>query len=60
MENRNETADQPGVVAKARDELRAMMGDKRVTMLIKAIAEETALGKNSCCNVTLTVMMASV
>ncbi|EHG8285163.1 hypothetical protein J5259_005357 [Klebsiella oxytoca] len=45
MENRNETADQPGVVAKARDELRAIKGDKRVTMLIKAIAEETALGK---------------
>ncbi|WP_447864769.1 hypothetical protein [Kluyvera sichuanensis] len=45
MENRNETADQPGVLAKARDELRAIKGDKRVTTLIKAIAEETALGK---------------
>lgn len=45
MENRNETANQPGVLTKARDELRAIKGDKRVTTLIKAIAEETALGK---------------
>lgn len=45
MENRNETADQPGVLTKVRDELRAIKGDKRVTMLIKAIAEETTLGK---------------
>lgn len=45
MENRNETANQPGVLTKARDELRAIKGDKRVTTLIKAIAEETTLGK---------------
>ena len=47
MENRNETANQPGRLTKARDELRAIKGDKRVTTLIKAIAEETALGKPS-------------
>lgn len=45
MENRNETADQPGGLKKAKDELMAIKEDKRVTMLIKALAEETALGK---------------
>lgn len=45
MDSRNETADQPGVVAKAKDELMAIIGDKRVVTLIKLIAEEMALGK---------------
>lgn len=45
MDSRNETANQPGFVARAKDELGAMKRDKRVATLIKAIAEETALGK---------------
>lgn len=45
MDSRNETANQSGFVARAKDELGAMMRDKRVATLIKLIAEETALGK---------------
>lgn len=45
MDSRNKTANQPGFVARAKDELGAMMRDKRVATLIKLIAEETALGK---------------
>jgi len=45
MESRNETADQPGVLARAKDELMAMKEDKRLATFIKLIAEETALGK---------------
>ncbi|HBL8851928.1 TPA: hypothetical protein LTW35_004644 [Enterobacter hormaechei] len=45
MENRNETADKTGVLARAKDELMAMKEDKRLATLIKLIVEETALGK---------------
>lgn len=45
MENRNETADKTGVLTRAKDELMAIVGDKRVATFIKLIAEETAPGK---------------